>query len=217
MEMKAGGKVLWKSPCRRWCAVALACVMILTMAAPLPVLAYSAETEPNGSAEESGPAGDLDDPVGSETPGDSQSPEDSEPGEDSEPPEDSEPGEDNEPPLDNEPGDGTSQPEDPQPPEEETTPPEGTVPPAEETTPPADAETDPAAPPAQQPGASLACPHGDPENCGLCVTAWTWQEDANLAGAMRWIEDAVPEEGETSDQAPAKGGKWVLGLPGLGE
>ena len=34
---------------------------------------------------------------------------------------------------------------------------------------------------------------------------------------MRWIEDAVPEEGETSDQAPAKGGKWVLGLPGLGE
>ena len=63
----------------------------------------------------------------------------------------------------------------------------------------------------------MACPHGDPENCGLCVTAWTWQEDANLAGAMRWIEDAVPEEGETSDQAPAKGGKWVLGLPGLGE
>ena len=219
MEMKAGGKVLWKSPCQRWCAVALACVMILTMAAPLPVLAYSVEAEPNGpAAEEPGPAEAPEPPVGSETPGDSQPPEDSEPGEDSNPPADSEPGEDSNPPADSEPGEDNEPPADSEPGEDSTppadsepgedneppaeTPPEDTVPPEEGTTPPADAETDPAAPPAQQPGASLGCPHGDPENCGLCVTAWTWQEDKDLEGALVWSNEL---------------GQWTLGLPGLGE
>ena len=229
--MKAGGKVLWKSPCQRWCAVALACVMILTMAAPLPVLAYSVEAEPNGpAAEEPGPAEEPEPPVGSETPGDSQPPEDSEPGEDSNPPADSEPGEDSNPPADSEPGEDSNPPADSEPGEDNEppadsepgedstppadsepgedneppaeTPPEDTVPPEEGTTPPADAETDPAAPPAQQPGASLGCPHGDPENCGLCVTAWTWQEDKDLEGALVWSNEL---------------GQWTLGLPGLGE
>ena len=226
--MKTEKKVLWKSPCLRWFSTVLACLMLLTAAAPVSVLAY-----------------------GSEVPGVTESPAEAVPGDQAAVPAPGEPGGDPEVPEQPEaPAEPDTPPrEDPQAPGGDETPggegqdpdapnPDAPLPagPDAPDAGPADPEapdTAPEAPGTQPPEEAWSCPHGGGDSCALCVTGWTWIEDANLEGAIVWMEDEEPEEAPDGEAAPspeggeapggepdpekAKGGRWVLGLPGLGE
>lgn len=230
--MKTEKKFLWKSPCLRWFSTVLACLMLLTAAAPVSVLAY-----------------------GSEIPGVTESPAEPVPGDQAAVLAPGEPDRDPEVPEQPEaPAEPDTPPrEDPQAPGGDETPggegqdpdapdPDAPLPagpeapdaePADPADPDADPDTAPEAPGTQPPEEAWFCPHGGGDSCALCVTGWTWIEDANLEGAIVWMEDEEPEEapdgeaapppeggeapGGDSDPGKAKGGRWVLGLPGLGE